>query len=185
MRKDFGVKSYLYPAPVLMLGTYSEEGKADLMNAAWGGIYDSDKIMVSLSTDHKTVKNFEKTKALTISPAVKEVIKECDYLGLVSGNDVDKIAVVNFHPTKSEKVNAPLFKELPLTLECEVDSWNTETGILVAKIINVSIDEAILTDGKIDFDKFHLVSYDSMNHVYRLVHDVVGQAFKDGLTLKK
>ena len=38
MRKDFGAKPYTYPQPVYMIATYDEEGNADLMNAAWGGI---------------------------------------------------------------------------------------------------------------------------------------------------
>lgn len=35
MRKNFGAQSWLYPMPVLLVGTYDEAGKADLMNAAW------------------------------------------------------------------------------------------------------------------------------------------------------
>lgn len=36
MRKDFGAKPYTYPQPVLMIATYGEDGKPDVMNAAWG-----------------------------------------------------------------------------------------------------------------------------------------------------
>ena len=34
MRKYFGVKTYLYPMPVLIIGTYDEEGIPNAMNAA-------------------------------------------------------------------------------------------------------------------------------------------------------
>lgn len=34
MRKNFGAKAILYPMPVLIIGTYDENGKANAMNAA-------------------------------------------------------------------------------------------------------------------------------------------------------
>ena len=51
MRKDFGPQSFLYPMPVLIIGTYDENGKADAMNAAWGSIYDYKQITISLGPD--------------------------------------------------------------------------------------------------------------------------------------
>ena len=62
MRKDFGSKTYLYPMPVLIIGTYNEAGTANAMNAAWGGISDFDKIAIALS-NHKTTDNLKQTKS--------------------------------------------------------------------------------------------------------------------------
>ncbi len=64
MRKDFGTKSWFYPLPVLIIATYDEQGKADAMNAAWGGLYDADKVVLCLSAGHKTTKNIMARKAL-------------------------------------------------------------------------------------------------------------------------
>ena len=183
MRKNFGVKTWIYPQPVLMLGTYDENGTANLMNAAWGGMYDFDKVAISLSS-HKTTANLEKTKAFTLSIATKNTMVESDYFGIVSGNKVhDKVLKAGFHPFKSEFVNAPLFEEYPLSIECEVDSF-TEDGILVGKIINVSIDESILTDGKPDPKKLEAISYDPANNNYLLVSEIVGHAFQEGKNIK-
>ena len=44
MRKNFGAKAILYPMPVLIIGTYDENGKANAMNAAWGGISEETQI---------------------------------------------------------------------------------------------------------------------------------------------
>ncbi len=63
MRKDFGTKSWFYPLPVLIIATYDEQGKADAMNAAWGGLYDADKVVLCLSAGHKTTKNIMARKA--------------------------------------------------------------------------------------------------------------------------
>jgi flavin reductase (DIM6/NTAB) family NADH-FMN oxidoreductase RutF len=114
MRKNFGVKTWIYPQPVLMLGTYNEDGNANLMNAAWGGMYDYDKVAVALA-EHKTTENFLRTKAFTLSIATKSTVVESDYFGIVSGKKVpDKVSKAGFHPFKSEFVNAPLFLEYPL-----------------------------------------------------------------------
>ena len=59
MRKNFGKKTWFYPLPVLIIGSYDKEGKADAMNAAWGGIYDYDKVMLCLSGDHQTTQNIK------------------------------------------------------------------------------------------------------------------------------
>ena len=71
MRKNLGVKSYLYPMPVLIIASYDEAGKADAMNAAWGSVCDSDKVALYLSHKHKTVKNILARKAFTVSMALE------------------------------------------------------------------------------------------------------------------
>ena len=183
MRKNFGVKTWIYPQPVLMLGAYDENGVPNIMNAAWGGMYDFDKVVVSLSS-HKTTDNLEKTLAFTLSVATKKTMVESDYFGIVSGNKIsDKVAKAGFHHFKSEFVNAPLFEEYPLSIECEVESFS-EDGILVGKIVNVSIDESILTDGKPDPKKLEAISFDPANNNYLLVTEIVGHAFEAGKKLK-
>ena len=80
--------------PVLMIGTYDENGKANLMNAAWGGIYDYNHVVLSLSAGHKNdPKNIRLKRGLfTISFADTTHMAACDYVGLVSGNKVsDKL----------------------------------------------------------------------------------------------
>ena len=91
MRKDLGSKMNFLPLPVLMIGTYDKDGKANVMNAAWGGVYDYGKIYISLSK-HKTTENLELKKAFTVSFATKKTEEISDYFGVVSGNKEDKIA---------------------------------------------------------------------------------------------
>ena len=92
MRKDFGKKTWLYPMPVLIIGTFDENGVPDAMNAAWGGIGDDNQVFICLSPEHKTVKNILVKKEFTVSVATEGTIVPCDYVGVVSGNDTpDKI----------------------------------------------------------------------------------------------
>lgn len=185
MRRNFGAKTWVYPMPVLIVGTYDEKGTPNAMNAAWGGVYDTDQIMLCLSDDHKTTENIKKTGAFTVSFATADTVVPCDYVGIVSANTVpDKFQRAGFHASKSEFVNAPIIDELPMTLECKLIKFN-EDGICVGAIVNVSAEESILdNDGKIDADKLAPISYDGATHAYRKLGEVVGQAFSDGKKIK-
>ena len=98
MRKNFGSKPMTYPQPVFIVAAYDENGVPNAMNAAWGGIAESDRITMCLSAGHKTVKNICKTGAFTVSMADAKHVVECDYLGVESGNRVpDKLEKAGFH----------------------------------------------------------------------------------------
>ncbi len=185
MRKNFGAKPILYPQPVFIIGTYDENGAPDAMNAAWGGISDTDEVSLCLGADRKTVKNILKTKAFTISMATADTVVPCDYVGLVSGNNAaDKMEKAGFHAVKSEFVNAPVFEELPMAVECLFKSYDEETCRMVGQVVNVCAEESILTNGKIDPMKLRPITYDGVNHAYYVLGEKVGNAFADGAALK-
>lgn len=186
MRKNFGAKPILYPQPVFIIATYGKDGTPDAMNAAWGGISEANEISICISAGHMTTKNILERKAFTVSMADAAHVVECDYVGVVSGNDVpDKLAKVGFHTTKSEFVDAPVIDELPLAVECKLISYDEETCRLVGEIVNVCADESILNDaGKIDPSKLKPITFDSMNNEYLVLGEKVGNAFKDGFALK-
>ena len=182
MRKNFGAKAYLYPMPVLIIGSYDENGRPDAMKAAWGGISEETEISICISAEHKTTKNIIARGAFTVSIADAENVVACDYVGIVSGNkEPDKIKKAGWHATKSEFVDAPLFDELPMALECKLISYDEETCRLVGEIVNVCANESILgEDGKIDLSNFSPITYDPVHHTYRKIGDTVGKAFSDG-----
>ncbi len=186
MRKNFKAKAYIYPLPVLIIGTYDENGNPDAMNAAWGTVCDSAQVAICLTSKHKTVKNLLKTKAFTVAMADVKNVVSADYVGIVSGNIVsDKIEKAGWHVVKSEFVNAPIIEELPLVLECKLVSYDTETEICIGEVVNVSVDDAILDkNGAIDLSKFKPICYDCDGHGYYTLGDRVGNAFYDGLKLK-
>ena len=185
MRKNLAAKSALYPQPVLVLGTYSEDGTPNAMTAAWGGVSGADEITLCIGIRHKTTENFKRTGAFTVSMAVASQLVPCDYVGLVSGKDVpDKFERAGFHAVKSDFVNAPLIEELPLTLECTVKSYDDESHQLIGKVVNVSADEKFLTsDGKIDLAKMQIITYDTCGHTYCLIGEKAGTAYEDGKKL--
>lgn len=186
MRKNFGAKTILYPMPVLIIGSYDENGNPDAMNAAWGGISDDAQISICVSASHKTTKNIVKRGAFTVSVAGEANVVASDYVGIVSGNtEPQKIEKAGWHAIKSDFVDAPLFEEIPMALECKLISYDEKSCRLVGEIVNVCADEKILdADGNIDPEKFNPITFDPVHNTYRKLGDVVGKAFSDGKKLK-
>lgn len=186
MRKNLGIKPYILPMPVLIIGTYDKDGKANAMNAAWGTVCDMDKVSIYLAGEHKTVKNLLQTKAFTVSIADKNNVVSADYVGIVSGNkEPDKVQKAGWTVIKSQLVNAPLFKELPLTLECKLISFDSESENCIGEIVGISADNSILDDkGNVDYTLFNPISYDPIHHGYYQLGERVGKAFKDGKGIK-
>ena len=156
--------------PVFIVAAYDENGKPNAMNAAWGGIYTDDMVGICLAEGHKTTQNILVTKAFTVSMATVDHVAACDYVGLVSGKkEPDKFAKAGFHAVKSEFVNAPLIEELPMTLECELVSYDQESNHLVGRIVPTRLKP---------------VTYDPIHHHYLVIGEKVGNAFSDGKSLK-
>ena len=181
-RKNFGPNHALVttPQPCVMVATWDKDHTPDVMMAAWAGQYDNKQIVISMSK-HKTTDNIELTGAFTVSFADIRTVAESDYFGLVSGHKVpDKVAKVGFTVTPSPNVDAPIINEYPLTLECKVVSW--ADGILIGEVVNMSADESILTDGKVDLEKLQPIVFDAASVTYRAIGKVVGQAWRSGKT---
>ncbi|MCI7435086.1 MAG: flavin reductase [Spirochaetia bacterium] len=185
MKINFGTQTFMYPMPVLIIASYGSDGTPDAMNAAWGGIHDTNQIGICLSPEHKAVKNILDRKAFSVSMADAAHVAACDYVGIVSGNkEPAKVQKAGFTVTKSEIVDAPVINELPMALECKLVSYDENSGYMVADIVNVCADESVLTDGKIDPSKLNPITYDPVNHTYIKLGEVVGHAFQDGKSLK-
>ena len=179
-RKNFGPAHALMttPQPCVMIATWDKDHTPDVMMAAWAGQYDHNQIVVSMSK-HKTTENIELTGAFTVSFADVRTVAESDYLGIASGTKVpDKVAKVGFTVSPSPNVDAPIIDQYPLTLECKVVSW--KDGILVGEVVNMSADECILTDGKVDLGKLQPIVFDAAALTYRALGEVVGQAWGSG-----
>lgn len=186
MRKNFGAKPYTYPQPVFIIATYNEDGTADAMNAAWGGIADTTQLVLCLSETHKTTDNILARKAFTVSMATAACVTACDYVGIESGKkEPHKLLKAGFTTEKAEFVDAPIIRELPMALECTLDSYDPETGLLLAQIVNVSADESVLNEaGKVDPAKLDPITFDPFNGTYLRLGELVGHAFSDGKKLR-
>lgn len=186
--KSFAPKPWVAPQPVLIIGTYDKNGVANAMNAAWGGQWDMKEIIISMG-NHATTENLAINGEFTVAFATVDTLVASDFVGIVSAkNDPKKMEKTGWKIVKAEKVNAPVFTNFPMTLECRITQKidESETGYyLVAEIVNILVDENYLAeDGNPDIEKMQLITFDPVHHGYIQLGKKVGQAFADGKTLK-
>ena len=188
MREKLNITEGIFPMPVLMIATYNEDGSINVMNAAWGTMQERDTVALNLTESHKTVKNIKARGAFTVSIADAAHVTEADYFGVESGNKVlDKFEKSGLTAVRAEKVDAPVINEFPLCLECEfIEYQDNEFGCgVIGKVVNVTADESVMVDGKLDMSLVNAIAFDPYTHGYYRVTERVGEAFRDGLKLKK
>ena len=187
MRKKLNITEGIFPMPVLMIATYNEDNSVNVMNAAWGTMQARNTVALQLTETHKTVKNIKARKAFTLSIADAAHVVQADYFGVTSGNKIsNKFEKSGLTANKSEIVDAPVINEFPLCLECEfIEYQDHEYGVgVIGKVVNVTADEKVMIDGKLDMSLVNAIAFDPYTHGYYLVSKRVGEAFKDGLQLK-
>ena len=176
------------PQPVLIIGTYNADGTPNAMNAAWGGQWDRGEIMISMGS-HATTENLARCADFTVAFATKDTMVASDFVGIVSAkNDPQKMSKTGWTAVKSENVNAPVFTDFPMTMECRIKEKIDETADgynIVAEIVNILVDENYLgEDGKPQVEKMNLITYEPVHHGYLVLGERVGNAFSDGKKLK-
>lgn len=189
MKKSVGAKTIIYPTPVLIVGTYDEAGKPNVMNAAWGGINCSDPpcVYVSVRESRYTFDNIVKNEAFTISIPTEEQVVEADYFGIASGKAGDKLATTGLTPVDSDLVKAPYIDEFPLVLECKL-VHTVDLGAhtqFTGEILDVKVDEE-LTDsaGNPDIKKINPILYDPIGIAYYGIGEFKGKAFSIGMKFR-
>ena len=183
MRKNIKTTEGIFPMPVLMVATYNEDGSVDVMNAAWGTMFERDQVVLNLTETHKTVKNIKERKAFTVSIADSKHVVEADYFGVVSANNTpNKFENSKLTATKSENIDAPIINEFPICMECEFIEYG-DCGV-IGKVINTSVDVNAMNGDKVDIEKVSAIAFDPYTHGYYTVTKRVGTACKDGMQLK-
>ena len=187
--KNFKPKAWMLPQPVLIIGTDDKEGKPNAMNAAWAGQWDYNEIFISLGS-HATTENLNNCPDFTVAFATTETMVAADYVGIVSAKNVpQKLNETKWSIQKSANINAPIFTDFPMTIECRIKEKLKEsaTGFyLIAEIINiVANDDYISEDGKPNVEKMNLITFDPVHNKYIELGKAVGNAFSDGKKLEK
>ena len=188
MRTKLKITEGIFPMPVLMIATYNDDGSVNVMNAAWGTMQERGVVALNLTESHKTVQSIKARGAFTVSIADAAHVVEADYFGVESGNKVaDKFARSGLTASKAETVDAPVINEFPLCLECEfIEYQDGKYGCgVIGKVVNVTADERVMADGKVDMSLVNAIAFDPYTHGYYRVNQRVGEAFQDGLKLKK
>ncbi len=186
--KSFGPRAWLLPQPVLIIGTYDENGTPNAMNAAWGGTWDMHEVMVSMGK-HATTEHLDRKGEFTIAFATRDTLAAADYVGLVSArNTPDKMAHTGWTAQHAEHIDAPVFTDFPMTMECRIKEKlnESETGYyLIAEVVNIVCrEDCLAADGKPDVQRMGLITFDPVHNGYIALGERVGNAFSDGNKLK-
>ncbi len=162
------------------MGTYDDQGKANIMTAAWAGICNSEPpcVQVSLREARHTYRAIMERKAFTISVPGEEHWREADYAGMVSGKDADKFGDTLFTPVKSDLVDAPYVEECGMVIECRLkETVNLGSHMMVVgEILDVKVDEAALTDGAPDIQLLKPFIYSAGDNGYHSLGARIGDA---------
>lgn len=185
MKKEVRVCPAIFPMPVILIATYNDDGSVDVMNAAWGTAFDTKQIELNISDEHQTTKNIRKRKAFTVSLANVDNMIPADYVGMISGaKEKDKFLKTKWKAHKSEVVDAPILDDLPYSMECTLECFKEDYGI-IGNVVRLLVDDKYIDkDGKIDLAKMRIIAYDPFNHGYYVVGEKVGQAFSEGRKIK-
>jgi len=185
MKNSLGAKTIVPTTPVWVVGTYDQEGKPNVMTAAWGGICCSQPpcIYVSLRKATYTYSNIMERKSFTVSIPSETYAKEADYFGITSGKTVDKFSATGLTPVRSDLVDAPYVKEFPMVIECKVIKI-IEIGLhteFIGEIMDVKADSVVLNEKNLpDIEKVKPIILNPADMTYHKVGNRIGQAFSIG-----
>jgi flavin reductase (DIM6/NTAB) family NADH-FMN oxidoreductase RutF len=191
MKLDLPAQTILLPSPVLIIGTYSSDGKPNIMNAAWGGIASSKPPCISVSLREATLSyhNIKETSAFTVNIPSEKYLKEADFVGMVSGREHDKFKETGLTPEKSRLVNAPIVKEFPYALECRLVRQNDlgSHTMFIGEIVGMVADSEALNPHKLpDIEKVRPMLWGSFGSpAYYGIGNKLGTAFTVGKELKR
>ncbi len=188
MKQSVGAKTLAMPTPVWLVGTY-DDGKPNIMTIAWGGICCTQPpcVTVSLRKATHSYAAIVERKAFTVSIPAEGQAAQADYVGTVSGRDVDKFAACGWTPVRSELVDAPYVAEVPLVVECRL-LHTLEIGLhtqFVGEIVDVKADPAVIgAKGYPDITKVKPIAWDPAHRGYYGMGAFLGLAWAIGKSIE-
>ncbi len=182
--KNIGKINALYPTPVTIVGTKVDD-KINWINIAHVGIIGINEILLSINKSHFSNSGIKKNKTLSINLVNEAMLVKADFVGIMSGKDVDKSGIFEYF--NGELENAPLIKDAPIAMECElIDIYETEKhdNFIVTPINTYVQDDLLNEDGRIDYVKAKPVLFEMPNRQYLSVDKVVGRCWSVGKEYK-
>ena len=173
-KKDLGSLLALYPKPLTVVGAMVND-KPNWLIVGHTGIIGHDRVLVSMSKSHYTNQGIIQTHRLSINLVNREMLAQADYVGSVSGAEVDKSAAFDYHLGKG---GSPVIDESPLTMECEVVDTYESDGFnnFICKILHTYADERVLDgEGKPNYAKLKPVLFEFPTYSYIATGEVIGK----------
>lgn len=186
MKRRLGPINALYPMPTTLVGTLVE-GRVNWITIAHVGIMNHGTpqyVSIGVNKRHFSNAGIRENKAFSICLPDESLVRETDYVGLVSGKTTDKSEL--FKVFYGELGTAPMAEECPVCMECRLHStvdFPTHE-VFVGEIAGVYADEAALTDGKIDLARLRPLLFDFSSVMYWSIGSPVAKCWHVGKELK-
>lgn len=175
MKKNLGSQLALYPTPLSVIGAMNND-KPTWTLVAHVGILGHDRLLISLAKAHDINAKIKETGKLSINMVSQEILPKADYVGSVSGANVDKSNVFDYEMGQG---GTPMIKRSPLVIECEVvDNYDANNGFdnFIVKFSNTYVEEENLDEkGKISYRKMKPVLFEFPTYEYLLTGDIIGK----------
>ena len=183
-----GPQTLIYPMPATLVGA-NVNGKSNFMTVAWCGIANSEPPMISVALRHNryTLKGIRDKLTFSVNIPSRDLVKETDYCGIISGSKVNKAEVCHFKVFYGKLSDAPLIEQCPINLECKVVHILDlgSHSLVIGRIEETYVSENCLTEGKPDVNKIKPFAYiPTTTQQYQALGEVVAKAFSIGKELK-
>ncbi len=179
MKAEIGAKNCLYPLPTTLVGALVN-GKPNYTTVAHVGVMEPGSVSLGMNKTHYTNVGIKANGTFSINIPSVEMVKKTDHCGLVSGKTVDKSAL--FKTFYGKLKSAPMIEECPINMECELTKtidFSTHE-VFAGKVVATYCDEAVLTDGVVDFGKVQPILFVMNDRSYWRLGDKFAKAWNVG-----
>lgn len=161
---SFKPGNILNPVPAVMVSVMDKEGAVNVFTVAWTGTICSDPAMVSISVrpSRYSYHMLEETGEFVINLVTSDLVRACDYCGVKSGRDTDKIKEMGLSLCPVDAVKVPGISESPINIGCRiVDKKDLGTHTMfMAEVVGVNAEDSYMDEkGRLDFEALSLVAY--------------------------
>lgn len=183
-KRTCGPKALLFPLPTVIVGT-ELEGKVNYMTVGYCGMVGGPPsvIAVGIGSQSVTYERIRSCSGFSVNIPSSEQVAETDYVGIVSGREVDKSGV--FTTFYGELGDVPMIEQCPVSMECRLVQVH-ELGDMLAcygEIVQTHVDDSCFVEGKIAISRVDPVLLSPTESEYLRVGEVIGPAYEIGKTL--
>jgi len=180
-----GAQPMLWAHPTVLVGA-DVDGKPDFAAVAWTGVAASTPPAVSIALQHPrySLKGIRHNLTFSVNIPSRELVKETDYCGIISGAKTDKVRDCKFKVFYGKTPNAPLVEQCPINLECEVRHILNmgSHALVIGEVVETHVSEDCLTDGQPDITKVKPFAF--VPGKYYAIGDAFADAFSIGKEIK-
>lgn len=183
MQRSIGAVCALYPMPTTIVGAMAD-GRPNFLAIAHVGILNNaapQYLTVSLKKYRHTSRAIRNAGGFSICLPRASMAVATDYVGIVSGNKVDKSHVFDvFYGTRG---NVPMIRECPVNMELKLhDVMDLPAHeVFVGELVATYVDEDCLRDGdKVDLEKVRPLLFDYASGWYYALGEPVAPCWRAG-----